>query len=157
MLFVSAIELMINLASLTFPFSIRWRESLKNREGSRLIWSHLCVTVFLAIMLICPLFLSVLAPVYVIVSIQVCKIRWMELLLSIRNSWIVMCFPIRQRAFLMVHFRNCCSYWCVGSFSYNEVKDRCWVVFLVFFLSGCGYVLSNYSYLVNFSKKLWRH
>ena len=26
---------MINLASLTFPYSIRWREFLKNREGSR--------------------------------------------------------------------------------------------------------------------------
>ena len=35
MLFVSAIELIITLASLTFPFSIRWRECLENREGSR--------------------------------------------------------------------------------------------------------------------------
>ena len=34
MLFVSTIELMINLASLTFPSSIRWTESLKIREVS---------------------------------------------------------------------------------------------------------------------------
>ena len=47
MLFVRGVELMSNLASLTFPSSMIWNESLKNREGSRspyesvslLLWS----------------------------------------------------------------------------------------------------------------------